>query len=303
LEEEIARFKRAEAALVFTSGYLANLAAVRAGAARGDTIFSDALNHASLIDACRLSGAAIRVFAHRDYDHLDRLLGQTPTTGRRLIVTDSLFSMDGDFADLPRLVEIKRRYGADLCVDEAHATGVCGREGRGVGEMMGVEEAVDITVGTLSKALGGLGGFVCGSRELIDYLINTARSLIYTTGMPPSVCEAAVEAIGIVRDEPWRRARVGELAERLRRGLIRAGLNIGDSASHIVPVLVGEAEAAMELAGALLARGLLVWPIRPPSVPEGTARLRISVTAGHTADQIDALIDALRESAGRDPSR
>jgi 8-amino-7-oxononanoate synthase len=298
LERRLAEFKGTEASLVVPTGYMANLAAVRAGAGPGDHIFSDALNHASIVDAARLSGATIRVYSHRNYDHLERLLQGAPETGRRLIVTDSLFSMDGDLADLPRLVEIRRRYGADLCVDEAHATGLYGREGRGIAEMMGVERDIDITVGTLSKALGGMGGFISGAQVLIDYLVNTARAFIYTTAVPPSVCAAAEKALDIVRDEPERRQHVAQLAARLREGLASLGLNAGTSVSHIVPVIVGETHGAVELAGKLLERGFLAWPIRPPSVPEGTSRLRISVTAGHTTQHIDALVAALAELAG-----
>jgi 8-amino-7-oxononanoate synthase len=297
LERRLADFKATQASLVLPTGYMANLAAVRAGAGPGDHIFSDALNHASIIDAARLSGATTHVYSHRDCDHLERLLNGAPASGRRLIVTDSLFSMDGDLADLPRLVDAKRRYGAELCVDEAHATGMYGRSGRGVAEMMGVEKDMDMTVGTLSKALGGMGGFICGSQVLIDYLINTARSFIYTTAIVPSACAAAERALDIVRDEPERRLRVAQLATRLREGLAEIGLNTGTSVSHIVPVVVGQAEATVEAAAKLLQRGFLVYPIRPPSVPEGTARLRISVTAGHTMQQIDGLLAALAEQA------
>ncbi len=293
LERELAAFKRSEASLVFSTGYMANIAAVRAGAESGDHIFSDALNHASIIDGTRLSGAAIHVFRHRDYDHLEELLRSCPSQGRRLIVTDSLFSMDGDFADLPRLIALKQKYGARLCIDEAHATGVCGANGRGVAEMMQVEGLIDITVGTLSKALGGQGGFICGTQDLIDYLVNTARSFIFSTAILPSACAAAQVALRIVADEPQRRVRVRTLSDRLRDGLRKAGFDLGQSQSYIVPVIVGETRRTLQVADALLDEGILVLPIRPPTVPDGTSRLRISLTSAHTDEEVDTLLTVL----------
>ena len=217
LERRIAAFEGSQAAMVLGSGYLANLAAVRAAAGVGDVVFLDKLNHASLIDAARASGARVRVFAHRDYDRLAVLLGRSAGAKRRLIVTDSLFSMDGDFADLPRLVELKRRYEATLMIDEAHATGVMGERGRGVAEQAGVEGEIDITVGTLSKALGGVGGFVCGSAALVEYLVNTARSYVYTTALPAAACAACAAALEIVEQEPERRQRLKDSSAWLRR--------------------------------------------------------------------------------------
>jgi len=295
LERRLAEFKRTEAALVFPSGYMANLAAIRAAAGRGDVIYLDKLNHASIIDAATAGGARVRVFGHRDYGRLEELLTRSVGNGRRLIVTDSLFSMDGDLADLVRLVELKKRYGATLLIDEAHATGVIGAGGRGVAEAMGVEGEIDITVGTLSKALGGVGGFVCGSGTFMEYLVNTARSYIYTTAVPAAVCAAAEAALDIVEADPQRRARLAELAGWVREELgRRGGLDIGQSQSQIVPVIVGSADRAVEMSRELLERGYWVPAIRPPSVPKGQSRLRISLIATHKREDVEGLIGHLQ---------
>jgi len=296
LERRLAEFKRTEAALVFPSGYMANLAAIRAAAGKGDVIYLDKLNHASIIDAATASGARVRVFGHRDYGRLEELLTRSVGNGRRLMVTDSVFSMDGDLADLVRLVELKKRYGATLLIDEAHATGVIGAGGRGVAEAMGVEGEVDITVGTLSKALGGVGGFVCGSRVFAEYLVNTARSYIYSTAVPAAVCAAAEAALDIVEAEPQRRQRLAELAGWVREELgRRGGLDIGQSQSQIVPVIVGSADRAVAVSRELLERGHWVPAVRPPSVPKGQSRLRISLMATHEREDVEGLIGHLQE--------
>ncbi len=299
LEQRLATFEGSQAALVLGSGYLANLAAIRAAVGVGDVVFLDKLNHASIIDAARASGARVRVFAHRDYDRLAVLLGRSAGAKRRLIVTDSLFSMDGDIADLPRLVELKRRYEATLMIDEAHATGVMGERGRGVAEQAGVEGEIDITVGTLSKALGGVGGFVCGSAGLVDYLVNTARSYVYTTALPAAACAAAEAAVEIVEQEPQRRQRLTESSAWLRRELReKLGLGTGDSCSQIIPVMLGSAERAVAVSEALLARGFLVPAIRPPTVPADSSRLRVSVMAVHSREDLTGLVGALAEVVG-----
>jgi len=299
LEQRIATFKGSQGALVLGSGYLANLAAVRAAAGVGDVVFLDKLNHASIVDAARASGARVRVFAHRDYDRLEVLLGRSAGAKRRLIVTDSLFSMDGDFADLLRLVELKRRYEATLMIDEAHATGVMGARGRGVAEEAGVESEIDITVGTLSKALGGVGGFVCGSAALVEYLVNTARSYVYTTALPAAACAPVEVALDIVEQEPQRRGRLKASSAWLRRELReRLGLGTGDSCSQIIPVIVGSAERAVAVSEALLKRGFLVPAIRPPTVPANSARLRVSVMALHSREDLAGLVAALAEIVG-----
>ena len=294
LEERLAAFKGTPAALVLSTGYQANLAAVRSLAGKGDVILCDKLNHASLIDAALGSGAVVRVFPHRDYRKLERLLDRTRDACRRVIVTDSVFSMDGDFADLPQLVELKQKYDALLCIDEAHATGVLGDNGRGLAEVMGVEDEIDVVVGTLSKALGGIGGFIAGSRGLIDWIINTARSFLYTTALPPAACVAAMAALDVIQQEPARRQRLAANAARLRRELAEVrGHDIGQSACHIVPLIVGASAAAVRLSQQLEAEGLLVPAIRPPTVPRGQARLRITLNSEHTDADIDHLLSAM----------
>lgn len=294
LEQRLAAFKQTEAALLCSTGYQANLAAIRALAGSGDVVFVDKLNHASIIDACRGCGAVMRVFPHRDYTKLERLLERSAEYRRRVIVTDSLFSMDGDFADLPRLVELKQRFDAMLCVDEAHATGVLGEHGRGLAEMMNVEDDVDVVVGTLSKALGGIGGFVAGRADFIEWIINTAGAFIYTTALPPAACAAAIAALDVVNAEPQRRRSLREVGAYLRDALANErGLNIGGSTSQIVPLVVGETEQTVRLSNALLEEDMLVTPIRPPTVPRGTARLRISLTCDHTRADVSRLIAAL----------
>lgn len=294
LESRLATFKRTAGALVFPTGYQANLATVRAVAGAEDILFIDKLNHASIVDAARGSGALLRVFPHRDYGKLARLLDRGAKYRRRVIVTDTLFSMDGDFADLPRLVELKRRYDALLVVDEAHATGVFGEHGRGLAEQMGAEEGIDATVGTLSKALGGIGGFVAGSRELIDLLVNTGGAFIYTTALPPAACAAAMAAMDIVEQEPQRRKRLLDTADWFRGELgKRAGADIRGSTSQIVPVIVGDALAAVELSKRLEQAGFLIPAIRPPTVPRGTARLRISLSSEHKHADLEKLIGLL----------
>lgn len=294
LATAIAEFKQTEAAIVCSTGYQANLAAIRGLVGKGDVVFLDKLNHASIIDAARSSEADIRVFGHRDYDRLETLLKRYGDFRRRLIVTDTVFSMDGDCADLPRLAELRSRYDAMLCIDEAHATGVFGEYGRGLAEAMDVEDEVDVTVGTLSKALGGIGGFVAGRQEVIDWLINSARSFIYTTALPPAACVGASKALEIVRREPQRRKRLLDSAEEVReRFLANRGIDIAGSSSQIIPIVVGEADAAVRLSRQLEDEGFLIPAIRPPTVPRGQSRLRISLCSEHTGEEVDRLLNAL----------
>jgi 8-amino-7-oxononanoate synthase len=293
LERRLAEFEGAEAALVFPSGFAANLAAVTALAGPGDVVFSDAKNHASLWDGCRLSRADVRVFPHSDWQSLDGLLARASGCRRRLIVTDSLFSMDGDLAPLVEIADVARRHEAMLLVDEAHATGVFGSGGRGVAEYLGVEEAVTARVGTLSKALGGAGGFVSGSRLLIEWLINRARSYIYSTAAPAAISAAALAALNIVVAEPERRRNLLQRAATLSERLAALGWSLGRSASQIIPIVVGQPQRALELSQRLRQHGLLVPAIRPPTVPEGEACLRVSLTWGHTEEQIDTIVAAL----------
>jgi 8-amino-7-oxononanoate synthase len=300
LERRLAAWEGSESALVFGSGFVTNLALVSSLAGPDDALFSDALNHASLIDGCRLSRARTHVYRHRDVEHLRDLLRQSRAR-RRLILTDSVFSMDGDFAPLRELLELARTFDALLLVDEAHATGVLGPNGRGLTELLALpaEDERLIKMGTLSKALGTQGGFVVGSRRLIDWLINHARPYIFSTALAPPTAAAARRAITIVQQEPQRRQRVLALAEQLRQGLRALGLDPGPSVCQIVPILVGQPREAVALSRKLASRGWLVPAIRPPSVPAGTARLRISVTAGHTMDDVEAFLDALREGEKR----
>ncbi len=291
LEQRLAELKNAEAALIFPSGYHANIGVISALTGPGDTIFSDALNHASIIDGCRLSRALVQVYRHGDMDHLAQLLATCPQSGRRLIVTDSVFSMDGDIAPLVNIVTLARRYDAWVMVDEAHATGVFGARGAGVVEALGLENEVEIQMGTLGKALGGCGAYVAGSRELIAWLINRARSFIYTTGVPPAVAASALAALDLVAREPERRQQLWENAAFLRQGLATLGYKIGPTQSPILPVLVGDAQPTMALADALLQRGVFAHGIRPPTVPAGTSRLRVTPMATHSRAQLTRALE------------
>ena len=296
LERDLARWEGTEAALVFSSGYAANLAVVGTLAQADDAVFSDALNHASLIDGCRLSRAGVHVYRHADLDHLADLL-RRETARRRYIVSDSVFSMDGDLAPLAGLLELAERFDCVVLLDEAHATGVLGEYGRGLTDLLpsGVFPSERIVkVGTLSKALGSQGGFVCGSRRLVAWLVNHARPYIFSTALAPPVAAAARCAVGLVQTEPERRKYVLGLAERLRTGLRDLGKSVGASCCQIVPLIVGDARAATGLAHRLEAEGLLAPAIRPPSVPERTARLRISLSTGHSIEDVDRLVAVLR---------
>lgn len=296
LERAIAAFEQAPAALLFPSGYAANTGAIPALAGRGDAIYSDALNHASLIDGCRLSRAELRVFPHGDLDTLHRMLREDAGRfARRMIVVDGVFSMDGDLFPLDRLVEVARTHDAWTYVDDAHGTGILGPDGRGAAEHFGVEDAIDVRMGTLGKALGTAGAFIAGSERLREWLLNRARPFVFTTGTPPALAAAALEALRIVRQEPWRRARLRENARTLRAGLAALGRAApGEADGHIVPVLTGDAETTMRIGQALRERGFLVGAVRPPTVPPGSSRLRITLSAAHTAEQIGGLLDALR---------
>jgi len=293
LEERLAEFEGTEAALLFSSGYAANTGVVAALVGRGDVVFADRKNHASLLDGCRLSRADVRVYPHGDWQRLDELLATAGNYRRRLITTDGLFSMDGDLAPLDKLAEVAQRRDAMLLVDEAHATGVFGPQGRGVAELLGVEDRVDVRVGTLSKALSSLGGFVTGSRSLVEWLVNRARPYVFSTAMPSAATAAALIALAIIRDEPDRRRRLLTRAESLRHQLIEQGWDVGNSASQIIPLVVGEPGRAVELAAALRHHGLFVPAIRPPTVPEGESCLRISLTCGHTQEMVGELVEAL----------
>jgi 8-amino-7-oxononanoate synthase len=295
LEAELARFEGTEAALLFPTGFAANLGTVAALAGKGDVIFSDANNHASLIDGCRLSGARIVVYPHRDLGYLDKMLQQAARFRRRLIVTDGLFSMDGDLAPLPELVGLADRHQTMLLVDEAHGTGVFGAQGRGISEHYHVEDRIPIRIGTLSKALGSVGGFVVGSRPLIEWLVNRARPYVFSTAPPEAVAAGGLRALQIVRDEPHRRRELLATAASVRDRLRQDGWPVGEPAGQIIPVWIGNPEATMQLAQSLRDRGLFVPGIRPPSVPDGQSRLRISLSYAHTPDHIQQLVHALAQ--------
>ncbi len=299
LEERIAHFKGTPSAVVTSTGWMANRVAISAIVGGGDLVLCDKLDHASILDAARGGAATMRTYAHRDVRRLERMLDNLRASYRRcLIVTDSLFSMDGDLAPLAELVELKKRFDAQLLIDEAHATGVFGRRGRGVAELLGVEGEIDVTVGTLSKALGAMGGFVAGPAELIDTIRNTGRAYIYTTAPPAAICAAAVAALEIVEAEPQRRQKLLTMAEDLRGRLSRAGLDTRDSAGQIVPVVIGDPVKAVRISRALLEAGFLVPAIRPPSVPRGTSRLRVSLSAGHEHADVQRFVEALRDCMG-----
>ncbi|MFO0876868.1 MAG: 8-amino-7-oxononanoate synthase [Gemmataceae bacterium] len=294
LERGLAAWEGTEAALVFASGFLGNLAVVSTLAGREDALFSDAYNHASLIDGCRLSRATTQVYRHNDLQHLEELLRQQgPGVRRRFIVSDSVFSMDGDLADLPGLLDLAKRYDAYLILDEAHATGVLGPQGRGLSDLLPQADRKSdrlIKVGTLSKSLAAQGGFVVGSSLLIDWLVNRARPYIFATALAPPLAAAARLAIRLVGKEPERRNQVLALAQRLREGLRSLGFDVGPSTTHIVPVILGDAERTLAWSRRLERHFLLVPAIRPPSVPPGTSRLRISLSAAHTEADIDRLL-------------
>lgn len=300
LEERLAQFERCERALLFPSGYAANTGVVSALAGRGDAVLSDAKNHASIIDGCRLSRAEVHTYPHADCEALESLLQRVQAKRRRLIVTDSVFSMDGDLAPLPRIAELADKYDAMLMVDEAHATGVFGRRGSGLVEYWqdrttsaDLQRRVHVHVGTLSKALGSAGGFVAGSEPLIQWLANRARSYFYSTAQPSAASAAALAALQIVQTEPQRRTALLQSAERLRAELRRQGWDLGASASQIVPIVVGSSERALQVAARLREQGFWVPAIRPPSVPPGEALLRLSLAASHTPEMIEQFVEAL----------
>ncbi len=287
VEVRLAEFKGIEAAVIFSTGYMANLGAISALVGPGDTVFCDRLNHASIYDGIKLSGARLARFPHRDLDRLEDLL-QKSGTGRRLIVTDSVFSVDGDLAPLQEMVELKDRYHAWLMVDEAHATGVLGAHGGGLIAALGLTSRVEVHMGTFSKALGSLGGFVAGDRRLVDYLHNRARSFIYSTAMPPPVLGAIAAALDIVANEPERRKYLLLEAEKFRQTLTQAGFDILGSETQIVPALVGENTRTLELAARLRERGLMAVALRPPTVPPGRSRVRFSLSAAHSTEDLAA---------------
>lgn len=298
LETALARFKGTEASLTFAAGYLANISVIPTLVGKGGLIFADRLSHASLIDGCRLSGATFRVYHHRDMNHLERLLARRSPAKPTLIVTDGLFSMDGDIAPLTDIATLAERYDAAVFVDDAHGTGILGRTGRGTLEHCDVESRLPYHMGTLSKALGSAGAYLAGSRAFIAYLVNTCRAFTYTTAPTPASAAAATAALRVIEQEPERLARLWHNRERLAQGLTRLGFRLTASDSPILPILVGDADRAVSLAHTLLTYGVYAPAIRPPTVPPATSRIRLTITADHTTEHIDEALTAL-EQAGR----
>lgn len=297
LEAELARLKGTEAALLFPTGYMANIAILTTLVGEGDLILSDQYNHASIVDGSRLSRAEVWIFKHRDVGHLEELLKRSRHR-RKLVVTDGVFSMEGDIAPLREIREVCDRYGAFLVVDDAHATGVLGPTGRGTAEHFGMVGQVEVQMGTLGKALGLMGAFVAAERVAIDYLVNKARTFMYTTSLPPPLVGMALEALKAMEEEPWRRQKLWENTRRFREGVQKLGFRcLGET--PICPVVIGDDRKTMEFSRRLLEEGIYVQGIRPPTVPEGTSRLRFSLSALHEEEDIERALEAL-EKVGRE---
>lgn len=296
LEERIAQFEGKPAAILFCSGYVANVGVITSLVGPGDAIILDHFNHASIVDAARLSGAKLLAYPHKDMQKLEGILKRYKDFRKRLIVTDTVFSMDGDFAPLPDIVGLAKKYDVMTMVDEAHATGVIGVNGRGVSEHFGVAKDIDVIMGTLSKAVGSLGGFVVGSQELVSYLHNKARSFIYTTALPPAVCAASITSFDIISGEPELREKFWERVDIVKKGLQRSGFDLMDTESHIIPVLVGSEKTVMEMSRYLYENGVLAAGIRTPTVPKNTARLRITIMVTHTRKDITKLLSICEEA-------
>jgi 8-amino-7-oxononanoate synthase len=301
LEERLAEFKGTQRALLFGSGYLANLGVVPALARKGEIVYSDALNHASIIDGCRLAGAETFVYRHADAEHL--AWGLRQADGRAaLIVTDGVFSMDGDIAPLPEIVELARRHDVRVMVDEAHGTGALGPGGRGAVAAAGLEGEVDVIVGTLGKALGSYGAYVACDHLMARYLVNSARPLIFSTALPPSAAAAAMAALGLLQDQPRRIDRLRANADALRAELAHEGFDVTGSTTQIVPLIVGDAGRAMRICETALEQGVFAQAIRPPTVPEGTSRLRLAVMASHSPEELREAARVLGRAVRANPA-
>ena len=303
LEDKIARFKNVEACVVFQSGFTANAGTVGSILGKEDFILSDELNHASIIDGARLSRAKIKVFRHKDVAHCEELLREIEhEPGLKLIITDGVFSMDGDIGPVGELAALAEKYGAIMMVDDAHASGVLGRNGRGSVDHFGAHGKVDVQVGTLSKAIGALGGYVCGSRDLIDFLYHRARPFLFSTSHPPSVAATCIAAFDILENEPERIERLWSNTDYLKQQLTQAGFDIGGrttpaSETPIIPIIVGDGRATMNFSRELFAQGLMATGIAFPTVPQGKARVRLIMTSEHTREQLDQALDILTTTA------
>jgi 8-amino-7-oxononanoate synthase len=295
LENEISKFKRKESTIVFPTGYMANIGAISTLVSKGDLVICDKLNHASIIDGCRLSGADFRVYAHCNMEKLENILKKSSKYNRKLIVTDSVFSMDGDLAPLPDIVRIATKHKAMVMVDEAHGTGVFGKNGRGVVEHFNMNKEVNIVMGTLSKAIGSLGGYVSGDIVLINYLRNKARPFMYTTALPPAVCAASIAGINLIQEDPSMRESLWYNVRFIKDKLRSLNINMISSESQIIPILIGDAQKAVEISKFLYKRGILIPAIRPPTVPANSSRLRMTVMSSHTQEDLVSLFEVLSE--------
>ncbi len=297
LETKLAKFKGTEASLLFNTGYMANVGIISAVMGLNDVIFSDELNHASIVDGCRLSKSRVIIYRHNDMSHLAELLAAVPCRGQRLIVTDGVFSMDGDIAPLPDIVQLAEQYEAMTMIDDAHAVGVLGPNGQGTAAYYGLEPKVTIQMGTLSKALACEGGYAAGSRQVIDYLINKARSFIFSTALAPATAGAGLAALEELQNHPNLVMQLNENAKYLRNQLIAAGLPVINSQTPIIPVLTGDEQTALKMMHKLKGDGIIISAIRPPTVPVGTSRLRITVSAAHDVQELAWAARMIKQAA------
>ena len=299
LEETIANFKHTETAITYTSGYVTNLTVISTLMGRGDYVFSDKINHASIVDGCLMSGAEFRRFRHNDMEHLEGLLKNAPADVAKLVIADSVFSMDGDIIDLPATIALCKKYNAWLMIDEAHSVGVLGKTGRGIEEYFGIEDGIDIKMGTLSKTIPSVGGYVAGKKDLIDYLRHGSRAYIFSAALPPAQAAAANESFKVILDEPWRIDRLNENTKQFIGGLKGMGFDTMLTETAIVPVLCGTDERAFELTKQCQENDVFVLPVVSPAVQEGLSRLRATVTAAHEPSEIERAMDVIYEAGKR----
>lgn len=298
LEETIANFKGTEAAVTYTSGYVTNLTVVSTLMGRGDYVISDKLNHASIVDGCLMSGAKFLRFRHNDMEALEQRLQQVPAGAAKLVVSNSVFSMDGDIIDFPRVVELCKQYNAWLMIDEAHSLGVLGKTGRGIEEHFGLEDVIDIKMGTLSKTIPSVGGYVAGKRDLVEYLRHASRAYIFSAALPPAQAAAAKAAFEVILEEPWRVGKLCANTQQFINGLKERGFDTLNTETAIVPVVCGSDENAFEMTRAAQRQNTFVLPVVSPAVPPGLARLRATVTAAHEPEEIEKAMDVI-EAAGK----
>jgi glycine C-acetyltransferase len=293
LEERIANFKHAEAAVTYSSGYVTNLTVISGLMGRGDYVFSDKLNHASIVDGCLMSGAEFRRFRHKDMEHLEGLLKNAPADVAKMVVADSVFSMDGDIIDLPKMVELTKKYNAWLMIDEAHSVGVLGKTGTGIEEHFGLGDVIDIKMGTLSKTIPSVGGYIAANKEIVTYLSHLSRAYMFSAALPPAQAAAANEAFKVILDEPWRIEKLNENTKQFIGGLRDRGLDTMLTETAIVPVLCGEDDMAFAMTREAQHNDVFVLPVASPAVPEGLARLRATVTAAHEPSEIERAMDVI----------